>query len=236
MLGKSYDPNRFRFSHDVAFVLEPREPSDPGEWNKIRNQLPSGSVLIGFNISGLLYHGGYTRSNMFALKCDYQELVFTIIERLLAFPEVCILLVPHVFLPPERLESDREAIRQVYDHLNERYPSRIFQLQREYDQNEIKCLIGKCDFFIGSRMHACIAALSQSIPAVGLAYSKKFVGVFNTLDLGHLVLDARIHDLEFIVQKVLFLYKNSGQVRSHLEERIPKVRSHILESIKKIGS
>ena len=46
-----------------------------------------------------------------------------------------------------------------------------------------KAVIGQCDFFIGSRMHACIAALSQGVPCVGVAYSMKFAGVFDTVGM-----------------------------------------------------
>jgi len=38
-----------------------------------------------------------------------------------------------------------------------------------YGPSETKFLIGHCDFFVGARMHACIAAVSQYVPAVTLA-------------------------------------------------------------------
>ena len=47
----------------------------------------------------------------------------------------------------------------------------------------MKYLIGQCDFFVGSRMHSCIAAVSQCVPAVSIAYSDKFIGVMATLGL-----------------------------------------------------
>ena len=45
-------------------------------------------------------------------------------------------------------------------------------IAHEYDQHAIKSIIGRCDFFIGSRMHACIAALSQKIPTAAVAIVK----------------------------------------------------------------
>ena len=64
-------------------------------------------------------------------------------------------------------------------------------VDREYDQHEIKGVIGMCDFFVGSRMHACIGALSQGIPCVGVAYSMKFRGVFESVGVADWVVDSR---------------------------------------------
>jgi polysaccharide pyruvyl transferase WcaK-like protein len=37
------------------------------------------------------------------------------------------------------------------------------------------------DFFCGSRMHACIAAVSSGVPTVPISYSRKFTGLFESL-------------------------------------------------------
>jgi polysaccharide pyruvyl transferase WcaK-like protein len=51
-------------------------------------------------------------------------------------------------------------------------------------------------------MHACIAALSQCVPALGLAYSNKFSGVFETIGVGSLVIDLRAHPSGSIIETV----------------------------------
>jgi polysaccharide pyruvyl transferase WcaK-like protein len=52
-------------------------------------------------------------------------------------------------------------------------------------------------------MHACIAALSQGIPTVGVAYSRKFVGVFESIGAGDMVADARTITADEIINKIL---------------------------------
>ena len=37
-------------------------------------------------------------------------------------------------------------------------------------------------------MHACIAALSHGIPTTAVAYSKKFIGFFDSVGLGDYVM------------------------------------------------
>jgi len=163
---------------DMAFIL------DPGPWDDkavaaIDDAREKGKKIIGLNISGLLYSGGYTQNNMFGLSLDYPELIKQIVDYFLAMGEVALVLVPHVFSEDRlSLESDPIACRAVYDCLTGQQRKNVILTEKEPDQRQIKYLIGKCDFFMGSRMHSCIAAISQCIPAVGLAYSKKFFGVF----------------------------------------------------------
>ena len=44
-----------------------------------------------------------------------------------------------------------------------------------------------CRFFIGSRMHACIFALSSAVPTIGLAYQPKFFGLFQQYEMSRYV-------------------------------------------------
>ncbi len=89
-----------QFCPDVAFVLDAVPPSriqDPT--GPLPNEEKSGQTLIGFNISGLLFNGGYTRNNMFGLMVSYPRLIYSLMEELLRRENTVVLLVPHVFPP-----------------------------------------------------------------------------------------------------------------------------------------
>jgi len=47
--------------------------------------------------------------------------------------------------------------------------------------SEAKSYIADLDFFIGARMHACIAAFLSGVPVVPIAYPRKFQGLFGTI-------------------------------------------------------
>jgi polysaccharide pyruvyl transferase WcaK-like protein len=47
--------------------------------------------------------------------------------------------------------------------------------------SEAKSYIAGFNFFMGARMHACIAAFSSGVPVVPMAYSRKFEGLFGTI-------------------------------------------------------
>jgi len=239
LLNNSSESGKVRFVPDVAFVLDAREPRhldiEPSADIRKRN-----SIVVGLNISGLLFNGGYTRDNMFALNVNYGAIVYDIIDLFMKHEKVSVLLVPHVFTTKGHVESDQDACLAVYEALQDKYEKRVFIIHGKYDQGEIKHIIGMCDFFIGSRMHACIAALSQGIPAVGIAYSKKFTGVFDSIGLSDCVVDARSCEERETLEKTVSLFKRREQIRKHLLDVMPKVRDDILNifgnaSLKQFG-
>jgi colanic acid/amylovoran biosynthesis protein len=227
---KDEDP-KVRFCYDMGFVVEPHRPKYLDLGGAEESSL-SRRPLIGLNISGLMLIGGYDRGNMFQLKVDYSELVRRIISFLIEVKKANILLIPHVFGNQE--ESDTIATDVIYEGLKDKYPDSLFRACGRYDQNEIKYIIGLCEFFIGSRMHACIAALSQSIPAVGIAYSDKFFGVFQTVGAGQLVADPRRLTIEETLSLVDYAFAEREAIKSHLQKTMPEVREKVLNVLEDV--
>ena len=142
--------------------------------------------------------------------------------------------MPHVFGQGINAESDAAVCEKLYHELRGKYPGRLGLVQGEYNQNEIKYIIGLCDFFIGARMHACIAALSQGIPAVGVAYSKKFQGVFETVGVGNLIADLRNMDVTEILHAVSSAFENQDRIRDILKKRVPEAQNNVFDIFKNI--
>lgn len=233
LLGPAVAEGKLRFSHDVAFLLDPQASADPDIGELLTHRTDT-SVVVGFNVSGLIYYGGYTGGNEFGLNVDYRALVHRVAERLLEKGDVLLLLVPHVIPGGDfkgNVENDLNACLAVQEHLAKKYPGRVSVAQGRYDQCQIKYIIGLCDFFIGTRMHACIAALSQCIPAVGLAYSKKFAGVFETIGVEHLVVDLRSTKADDAVAAVDAAFQSRRSVVEHLEGTIPSVKQRVLRML-----
>ena len=231
LLGNHGNNGKIRFMPDVAFALDSHKPEHINI-EILNGNRKKDSIMVGLNISGLLFNGGYTQANMFGLKTNYRELINSIVDFLMKYEKLHVLLVPHVVTPCTAVEDDPNACRQMYEELSEKYPGRIFLTQGEYNHNNIKYIIGLCDFFIGSRMHACIAALSQSIPAVGIAYSKKFHGVFESIGLGDCVADAyQCSQKAELLSIVEAAFKKRDQIKKHLDKVIPKMKADILEML-----
>ena len=65
--------------------------------------------LVGINVNGLMYNGGYTRNNMFDLRMNYHELLPELLMALLKQDNTEVLLVPHTYGTPGTVENDLDS-------------------------------------------------------------------------------------------------------------------------------
>jgi polysaccharide pyruvyl transferase WcaK-like protein len=214
---------RVRFCPDLGFVVPAVIPptNDP----QLEEVFSAGPV-VGFNVSGLLYMGGYTRKNMFGLASDYKALVQMLIRYFIKVKRATILLVPHV----ATYEGEGDAL--VCDHLFQQFqhefPGRVFTLPPLFDERQIKYFIGKCEFFTGARMHSCIAALSQCVPTAAMAYSDKFAGVLKSAGMQDAIADLRTLSIDQAIEHLSSLYDLRTSLRSRLESKIPLIKAQVL--------
>jgi len=88
-----------------------------------------------------------------------------------------VLLVPHVDpLDGSTVNSDRHYMEGLVSRMSNGNGN-VFMLPPLLNAGRLKYAIGKCSWFIGARTHATIAAISQGVPTVSIAYSVKAVGI-----------------------------------------------------------
>ena len=228
MIGHARKNPPVDFCPDVAFVLDSTQPV-----GKLAVWLDANeSGILGLNVSGLLYNGGYNRRNMFGLSLDYRTFVQELSARVLRETGMKLLIIPHTYAPLGSVESDPEACRLVYDVLTPDYLDRAFLVEGKKNQYELKGIIGLCDFFVGSRLHSCIAALSQCVPTVGVAYSPKFRGVFDTVGASDCVIEGRTTETQCAICTTLQLVEARERMRFKLQQRVPHVQATIRNSLR----
>jgi polysaccharide pyruvyl transferase WcaK-like protein len=188
---------------DVALAL-PYDPPPPRQDGR--------PVRVGLNVSNLLMNKGYTGKNEFGMAGDYPSLVRDIVRLFTNHAESCeIHLVPHVAAMDEALthiEDDCAAnllLKKEFPH--------VILAPRFTSPSEAKTYIAGMDFFMGARMHACIAAFSSGVPVIPMAYSRKFEGLFGSLGYPHVV-DCTTEQNAQILEKIAVAF---GQ-RSALEQ------------------
>lgn len=238
LIGKS---EKIHLCPDVAFTLEskillPNRQISLISKKKLKfdnDQFKTEKLqLIGLNISGLLYNGGYRGKNELGIKVEYQPLMREIIDYFVAINNTNILLVPHVVSEELKNENDLIACRKLRESLPETIRQRVViaepnQGQPFFDQCEIKYLIGCCNFFLGSRMHATIAAMSQYIPTIGLAYSKKFFGVYEIAGVEKCVVDLCKLTNKDAMSIIKMIYSNRELISIQLEKVIPEIKKQV---------
>lgn len=185
---------------DVAFKLGYN--SNKNEFEKVR---------VGINVSGLLSAGGYTKDNQFGLTLDYNQFIHSIIEYFVKDSNNEVWLIPHVIPSGFPVEDDRVISRQ----LKEKYPQ-IYLAPEFKSPSEAKSFISTMDFMTGARMHACIAAFSSGVPVVPAAYSRKFNGLFNSLNYKWIV-DCKKDSTEQAIEKIKEGFSNRFKLLEEVE-------------------
>lgn len=187
---------------DVAFLLPYVEKAASQEREKIK---------FGLNVSGLLYHGGYSGNNQFGLSCDYKSFTLRLLRELCGDERVEVHLVPHVLTLDYPVEDDY----QVCEILKKEFP-RVKLPPRFNSPSEAKSYISQLDVFAGARMHATVGAFSSNVPVLPLAYSRKFAGLFESIKYGR-VLDMRTLDEDQLVSGVLEGIDDRAQMKKEIE-------------------
>src|SRR4030042_3190896 len=82
------------FAFDMGFAAMPIPPGEDVGFDP--DEIKKQGTLVGLNVSGLLYIGGYNGENMFGLKCDYRTTIQYLIKYFMNCENVQVLLVPHV--------------------------------------------------------------------------------------------------------------------------------------------
>jgi len=233
------------FIPDVAFTMDTEKPTSEADLTLLEQMgaaKQAGKTVIGLNISGLLYNDQDRSEQRFGIQDNYAALVTRIIQQFLVDKETVIVLIPHVFAPPE-FESDPKACEDIYAALHATFPQQLLRLtdinlahHRYQYHRQVKYLIGQCDFFMGSRMHACIGAMSQHVPTVGLAYSGKFVGVFKSAGVAQWVVDLRNTSQSEVLQSLQTAYAQRSTTAETLRTTLPVVQSQVLGLFKEVDT
>ncbi|NYF99035.1 polysaccharide pyruvyl transferase family protein [Janibacter cremeus] len=217
LAGPDADHTRLRRGVDVAFGLEARRPTE-GVAEQVE-QWTSG-LTAGVNVSGLLLDSA--ARTRFALAGDYLATMTQLVRGLLA-AEAQVVFVPHVHSSGGVGESDMAAIRRIREQLSSRERSRTRVVPPDLDARELKWCISRLDWFVGSRMHSTIAALSTLTPAAAYAYSDKASGVFETCGMRSQVVDARQSAGGEAVDAILTSFNDREVIRADLAAAVPPV-------------
>lgn len=171
---------------DVAFGLTPTSKEKSIDYLKFRYGLdPERQKYVALSVSeGVIRYSNLERAKYFS---ELKEFVRRINKN-----GYFVLLVPHV-MERNPNNNDLIACEELHGQLEEKSMTRI--LSGEYTASDFKGIIGLADCLLGARTHATIASMSQGVPTVSIAYSRKAYGIMNDVfgrEAGaKLTLDAR---------------------------------------------
>ena len=166
---------------------------------------------IGINVSPLIQSlekgGNITMEN-------YRALVAHILET----TDRDIALIPHVVWDHN---DDRIPLGQLYEEFRD--TGRVFMVE---DQNcmQLKDIISGCEFFVGARTHATIAAYSTCVPTLVVGYSVKARGIARDLfgsEEGYVLPVQQLRNFGELTDAFHGLYSRKEEIREYLSNMMP---------------
>ena len=157
----------------------------------------------------------------------YLDLIAELCDRAIAQWQVQVLLIPNEMTSAGY--DDRAVARDVLARVKNRTEVRVLPAER-YSGPELKGAIGRCDFFVASRYHSIVAAMSLGVPTVVIGWHHKYAELlakFRQDDVGLSSADCSLEALWIRCQDV---WARRSTVQKTIQECLPAVESRIYQA------
>lgn len=207
---------------NVQLVADPAFNLGPESFDTESLTFGRSPRLLGINVSPLIrkFRGGAES----ATEMDREIIDF--LRDVVRETDLSILLIPHVDPLDQSVgNSDSHYMAGLYDRLGD-CKDRISLAPGTLNAAQLKYLIGQCRYFIGARTHSTIAALSQGVPTISIAYSIKAKGINQDLfgDTRYVLETPRVSRTS-LAQSLSLLRQDEANIRALLDDRLPEWRA-----------
>jgi len=156
---------------DLAFALEPSSVERVREILEVEHRFPmDGGEMIALSVSA-----GILSFKKDVDSAAYFDALVRFVDRRNAEGKR-IVLVPHV---QDRAAHNNDLFACLSILRRVARPDMNVALSTPLDAAEFKAVIGRTSCLLGARTHATIASMSQGIPTVAIAYSRKAWGIMH---------------------------------------------------------
>lgn len=107
-------------------------------------------------------------------------------------------------------------------------------IKEELSSQELRAIIGKCDFFVASRFHAMVSSLAMQVPTLVIGWSHKYKEVLEMFELEQWAFGQAKLSKKYLQQQFSELVKNEAIVRQRLKHNLPEVKSHAYRQVEVI--
>lgn len=206
---------------DSAFLLPsaPQKRMDEILSNESLNE--SNEKFIGISVNYNIYKWCESENAI----NKYVSLIVKIVDHLTdTFKNARIIFVPHEITPDGY--DDMLVMKEVYQKVKDKH--KINMIEKEYSPEELKGIIGQCEFFIGSRFHTIIASTSMCIPTVVIAWSHKYYEVMEMLGQERYVCNYKTTDFDEVLLKINDMIENEKEIKKELGTKIELAKKSAL--------
>lgn len=204
-----------RLVADAAFLLRSRNPDqETPPLNHEPNPLTVGMTVRQWFRDGKRQQG-------------YEQVMASFVAWLVECRRMSVVFMPQVTVSGLGDDDRRVSLRIAASA----GPSdNIRVIEDEYPAAELQWLCGRMEFFVGTRMHSNIFALSSGVPTLAIAYQPKTQGIMSEMGLGDCVLPIERLTLEELQRVFDVMVDRKSEIRTHLESTIPSIEVKALEA------
>lgn len=174
--------------------------------------------IVGINLSALIFKYGNKQKSINKIEW-YVDLMSQIVTHIIQELNANVVLLPHVFV---KGNDDRIICNKVFKKITDK--KNLFIINCEYTSEEFKAIIGKFDFFISSRMHPIIHAISMCTPVFGIDYNFKTEELMRLIGLGEAVCSISELTYEELIEKIDSAFYSREKMKKILEIQSKKLK------------
>lgn len=176
-----------KVTSDMAFGLT---------FDKSLYSMEEGRKRFGINVSSLLWDKSTV--GRFNLKLDYRKFYYDLLDYLTRKGDFEIHLIPHV-IDEDNYQSGENDCR-ILDELKDKYGNQVIQAPAFRNCIEAKSYIANMNIFLGSRMHATIAAISSGVATIPFSYAHKFEALYSNIEYPYVLSATQLNNTEALIQ------------------------------------
>lgn len=140
------------------------------------------------------------------------------------YKDIHIIFIPHTIEKSNlNKDDDMNICNELADEIKD-YSSHTIVNTLNYTPEEIKWLISKTDFFIGSRFHSLIASISSSIPSIAIGWHWKYNEMMEWVDLDGNVIQYWELNSKKLIELFEYNFNRRDKVKSKLNDKNVEVK------------
>jgi len=205
---------------DVAFLLEPGSQTAATAYLRSLGDFDPSRPTLGITPSNLYNVKSPKNGSRRARLQDCLSAVSSVCASFSRNVGAQVLVIPHVFGPGEVYDDRGSA--EILAAAITAAGRKPLVVKDALAPPELKALIRCCDLFVGFRMHSVIAAVSQAIPVLAIAYSPKLNALMERLGVGEFATDLFALEADTLSDLLMKLWSEKTRIKESLNRIISR--------------
>ncbi|MFC1997366.1 polysaccharide pyruvyl transferase family protein [Chloroflexota bacterium] len=202
---------------DAAFTLH-----DQSNDNNIAVKLNNSKSLVGREIVGISA-SSVVRTYCEKKQIDYCRIIARFSDQIIASGKYSVRLIAHAVRESKRggRTNDIDTCQKIYHQME--YKEYCQLIIEDYTPSELRTIIGNSNYFIASRFHSMVFALSENIPVIVIAWSHKYREVLAMFDLENWAIGYSELTRSNLLNEFEALVSENKEIRTLIQTYLPSV-------------